>query len=132
MKLRLLNQRLPKDTKVDLNIHKSRFEFIIESGADNSGLFIFPQQFSFVSVQLTSLEGNSELSYTLDSLGTVTLDDHTLNQLDYANLNLVEWKHGQLTEGQTQIDFFENPMSACVVTTTGKAKLIVLVKDSLT
>lgn len=130
MQLRVLNQNLPKDTRVDFNVHKSRFEYIIESV--NGGLFVFPQQFSFVSIQLTALEGTAELSYTLDSLGKAKLTGGNVDSIDYDNLNLVEWKHGQLNQGQTQIDFFENPMSACVIKTTGKAKLVVLIKDSLT
>lgn len=130
MQLRVLNQNLPKDTRVDFNIHKGRFEYIIESV--NGALFVFPQQFSFVSVQLTALEGTANLSYTLDSLGSAKLTGGNIDALDYDNLNLVEWRHGQLNAGQTQIDFFENPMSACAIQTTGKAKLVVLIKDSLT
>lgn len=130
MQLRVLNQNIPKDTRVDFNIHKSRFEYIIESV--NSGLFVFPQQFTFISVQLTALDGTANLSYTLDSLGSAKLTGGNVDALDYDNLNLVEWRHGQLNAGQTQIDFFENPLSACVVQTTGKAKLVVLIKDSLT
>lgn len=130
MQLRVLNQNLPKDTRVDFNIHKSRFEYIIELA--NDAVFVFPQQFSFVSVQLTALEGTANLSYTLDSLGSAKLTGGNTDALDYDNLNLVEWRHGQLNAGQTQIDFFENPLSACVIQTTGKAKLVVLIKDSLT
>lgn len=128
MQLRVLNENLPKNTRVDFNVHKSRFEFIVESAS----VFVFPQQFTFVSVQLTALEGQAELSYTLDSLGSAKLTDGLLDTLDYDNLNLVDWKHGQLSQGTTQIDFFENPLSACVVKTTGKAKFVVLIKDSLT
>lgn len=107
-----------------MNVHKGRYEFIVTS--DDPQVFLLPQNFSFVSVQAIAIDGNIEVGYTLDNLGSVT--DGKVN---VDGTHFCDWKYGTLSAGESQIDFFEHSMTAVLFTTTGKAKGIVIIKDGL-
>lgn len=129
--LKLLNTskvNFDGDPKPDIKVNKNMYTAIVREEADIDHVFIIPQKYDFITVQVHTLEGESTVDYTASDIQVFPAPNgstDTCIKADWMSSDIIK----DVALGETKIEGVEFMVTAVRVRTTGKCRAVVTVKD---
>lgn len=126
--LNLLNysKNFFENTRSDLRVNKNIYTAIVDK-ADMDNVFLVPQNYSFITVQIHSLEGISHVDYTASDIKLIPNEDESTLLADW----MPSYSLKDVATSETKIEGVEHMVTAVRIRTNGKCRAVLVVKDSI-
>jgi hypothetical protein len=123
------------DVSASLKVNKNIFTHHVPSDPTKDFILLVPQNYSFLTVQAHSISGTTDIFYTASDIKLANIPDLPADGETQEKFITADWMLSDLLTGipagETKMESIEHLVTAVKIVTTGEARIVLSIKDSI-
>lgn len=123
------------NTAVSLKVNKNIFTHVVEADTEKEFVLLVPQNYSFLTMQVHTMSGTTDTFYTASDIKLANMPELPSDGDVQAKFINADWMLSDVLQGvaadETKMESTEHLVTAIKFVTTGKARIVLAIKDSI-